>query len=167
VNKKALLEAALFVSDKPLSLEILSNVIGANEEEIKRLIEELKTDLEKEDHGIELVETPEGFELRLKPEYRDSVASLAPLADLGDGMMRTLGIIAIKQPIKQSIIVKYQGNKAYGYIKSLEEKGLIKTEKAGRTKICSLTSEFEKYFGKSADELKKILEEKVKKKETS
>jgi segregation and condensation protein B len=166
MNKKALLEAALFVSDKPLSLETLSNITKLNEEEIKNLIEELKNDLENEDRGIELVETPEGFELRLKPEYRNSVASLAPLADLGDGMMRTLGIIAVKQPIKQSIIVKYQGNKAYGYIKSLEEKGLIKAEKAGRTKICTLTSEFEKYFGKSADELKKVLEEKVKKKET-
>ena len=161
MNRKALLEAALFVSDKPLSLEILSTIVGINEEEVKSLIEELKNNLEKEDSGIELVETPEGFELRIKPEYRSSIARIAPLADLGDGMMRTLGIIAVKQPIKQSMIVKYQGNKTYGYIASLEEKGLIKTEKAGRTKVCTLTSEFEKYFGKSADELKRSLKEKV------
>lgn len=164
MNKKALVEAALFVSDKPLNLEGLSSTVGVSEEEIKQLIEELKKDLENEDRGIELAETPEGFELRLKPEYRDAVAKLAPLADLGDGMMRALGIIAVKQPIRQSIIVKYQGNKAYGYIKDLEEKGLIKCEKAGRTKICTLTVEFEKYFGTSADELKKLLEEKVKNK---
>lgn len=161
MNKKALLEAALFVSDKPLSLESLSSIVGSSEEEVKSLIEELKNDLEKGDRGIELAETPEGLELRLKPEYRNAVAKLAPLADLGNGMMRTLGIIAVKQPIKQSIIVKYQGNKTYGYVKSLEEKGLIKAEKAGRTKLCTLTSEFEKYFGKSAEELKKSLKEKV------
>jgi segregation and condensation protein B len=162
MNMKALLEAALFVSDKPLSIERLSKVVGiGSEEEIKRLVEEIKQELNKEDRGIELVETPEGFELRVKKEYRERVAKLAPFADLSDGMMRTLAIVALKQPIKQSLIVKYQGNKAYGYIESLEKKGLIKTEKAGRTKIVTTTSEFEKYFGKSTEELKRILEERV------
>ena len=161
MNKKALLEAALFVSDKPLTLENLSSIVGSSEEEVKSLIEELKKDLENKNRGIELAETPEGFELRLKSEYRNAVAGLAPLSDLGDGMMRTLGIIAVKQPIKQSIIVKYQGNKTYGYIVNLEQKGLIRTEKAGRTKLCFITPEFEKYFGKSAEEMKKIIKEKV------
>ncbi|MFH8086541.1 MAG: SMC-Scp complex subunit ScpB [Candidatus Aenigmatarchaeota archaeon] len=168
MNLKALLEAALFVSDKPLTLEKLSKVVGiGSEEEVKMLLEQLKKELSKEERGIELVETPEGFELRVKKEYREKVAKLAPFADLSNGMMRTLAIVAVKQPIKQSLIVKYQGNKAYGYIENLEKKGLIKTEKAGRTKIITTTPEFEKYFGKSTEELKKILEEKVlEKKET-
>ncbi|MEM5834289.1 MAG: SMC-Scp complex subunit ScpB [Candidatus Aenigmatarchaeota archaeon] len=162
MNLKALLEAALFVSDKPLSLEKLSKVVGiCSEEEVKKLLEELKKELSKEERGIELVETPEGFELRVKKEYREKVAKLAPFADLSNGMMRTLAIVAVKQPIKQSLIVKYQGNKAYGYVEALEKKGLIKTEKAGRTKIITTTPEFERYFGKSTEELKKILEEKV------
>ncbi|MEM7818692.1 MAG: SMC-Scp complex subunit ScpB [Candidatus Aenigmatarchaeota archaeon] len=162
MNLKALLEAALFVSDKPLSLEKLSKVVGiGSEEEVKKLLEELKKELSKEERGIELVETPEGFELRVKKEYREKVAKLAPFADLSNGMMRTLAIVAVKQPIKQSLIVKYQGNKAYGYVEALEKKGLIKTEKAGRTKIITTTPEFERYFGKSTEELKKILEEKV------
>ncbi len=162
MNLKALLEAALFVSDKPLSLERLSKVVGlGSEEDIKRLVEEIKQELNRDDRGIELVETPEGFELRVKKDYREMVAKLAPFADLSDGMMRTLAIVAVKQPIKQSLIVKYQGNKAYGYVDGLEKKGLIKTEKAGRTKIVTTTPEFEKYFGKSTEELKRILEEKV------
>ncbi|MEM5793722.1 MAG: SMC-Scp complex subunit ScpB [Candidatus Aenigmatarchaeota archaeon] len=162
MNLKALLEAALFVSDRPLSLEKLSKVVGiGSEEEVKKLLEELKKELSKEDRGVELVETPEGFELRVKKEYREKVAKLAPFADLSNGMMRTLAIVAVKQPIKQSLIVKYQGNKAYGYVEALEKKGLIKTEKAGRTKTITTTPEFERYFGKSTEELKKILEEKV------
>lgn len=163
MNKKALLEAALFVSDKPLSLERLSKIVGVGSlEEVKKLIEEMKEELEKEDRGIELVESPEGFELRIKKEYRESVAKLAPLADLSDGMLRSLALIAVKQPIKQSTIVKIQGNKAYGYIRMLEEKGLVKSEKFRRTKILRTTSEFEKYFGKSVDEIKRMIEEKVK-----
>lgn len=160
MNKKALLESALFVSDKPLSLQRLSSMVGIGSlEEIKDLIEEIKQDLKKDDRGIDLIETPEGYELRVKPEYRDRVAKLAPFSDLTDGMMRTLAIVAVKQPVKQSVIVRYQGNKAYSYINILEKKGLVKTEKFSRTKLVSTTPDFEKYFGKSSVEIKNILKE--------
>jgi len=158
MNKKAVLEAALFVSDKPLSLDKLSAIIGITSEEVKKLIEDLQKDFLDFDRGIELLETPQGYEFRVKPEYREQVAKLAPFADLSDGMMRTLAIVAAKQPVKQSLIVKYQGNKSYGYIAKLEEKGLVKTEKYQRTKLVSTTPEFEKYFGTSSDEIKKMLD---------
>lgn len=163
MNKKALLEAALFVSDKPLSAQRLSNIVGiGSEAEIKELIEELQQDLDRDDRGVDLMETPEGYELRVKADYRDSVAKLAPFSDLSDGMMRTLAIVAVKQPVKQSVIVRYQGNKSYGYIADLERKGLVKTEKYSRTKLVSTTPDFEKYFGKSSMEIKNILKEEVK-----
>ena len=114
------------------------------------------------DRGIELLQTPEGYELRVKPEYREKVSRLAPFADLSDGMMRTLAIIAAKQPVKQSLIVKYQGNKSYNYISQLEEKGLVRTEKYQRTKLVSTTPEFEKYFGTTSDDIKKMLETRAK-----
>jgi segregation and condensation protein B len=161
MNKKALLEAALFVSDKPLSLDKLSTILETTNNETRKLLEQLKADLMENDRGYELVETPEGFELRVKVEYRDKVVRLAPLADLSDGMMRSLALIVAKQPVKQSLIVKYQGNKAYGYIEALEKKGLIKTEKFQRTKLITLTPEFERYFGKGAEEIKKILIKKL------
>ncbi len=164
MDKKALVEAALFVSEKPLSLEKLLSIATISEDEVKQIILKLKEELEKKDRAIDLVETPEGYELRLKPEYRDAVAGLAPFSDLSHGMMRTLAIVAVKQPIKQSLIVKYQGNKTYGYVVNLENKGLIKTEKSGRTKLITTTEGFEKYFGKSASEMKKFLKEKIEEK---
>ena len=164
MNKKALLEAALFVSDKALSIERLSKIVGiGTEQEVKELISKIQQELAREERGIELAETPEGFEYRVKQEYRENVAKLAPLSDLSDGMMRTLAIVVVKQPIRQSIIVRYQGNKTYGYVKNLEEKGLVKTEKAGRTKLISTTQDFERYFGKSSGEIKSYLENMAKK----
>jgi len=162
MNAKALLEAALFVTDTPLSLDRLSKIVGVGtEEDVKKLIDELRRELEAEGRGIQLVESPEGFELRVKPEYRPRVVKLAPFADLSDGVMRTLAIIAVKQPVKQSIIVKYQGNKTYGYIQELEAKGLVKTEKYGRTKLVTTSDDFEKYFGKSSEEMKQLLNHKM------
>jgi segregation and condensation protein B len=160
MHPRALVEAALFVSEKPLSLQKLAEVTGLPQSEVSRLLIELKEDLSKKERGIMLAETPEGYELRLKPEYRDKVVKLAPFSDISEGMLRSLAIIAAKQPVRQSVIVRYQGNKAYGYIVSLEQKGLIKTEKFGRTKIITTTPEFEKYFGKSSAEIKSLLEEK-------
>jgi len=161
MDKKALLEASLFVSDKPLSLEKLSSILDTTNNETRQLLEQLKADLTKNDRGYELIETIEGFELRVKVEYRDKVVKLAPLADLSDGMMRALALISAKQPVKQSIIVRYQGNKAYGYIVALEERGLIKTEKYGRTKLVTTTPDFERYFGKSAEQVKEMLSKKL------
>ena len=162
MNKKALVEAALFVSDTPLTAERLANIIGiGSEEEVRQLLTQIRDELKSADRGILLEETPEGFELRIKQEYRDQVAKLAPFSDLSEGMLRTLAIVAARQPIKQSIIVKYQGNKVYGYIRDLEAKGLIKAEKFGRTKLVTATSGFEKYFGKSTDEIKQMLNNKA------
>jgi len=169
MGKKAKIEAALFVSDKPLSIDDLSKIIGGDpeeaKEEAKEIVAEIVEDCRKEGRGVELVETPEGYEFRIKEQYRDNVASLAPFSDLGEGMLRTLAIIAAKQPIKQSTIVAYQGNKVYDYVNELETKGLIKTEKFGRTKLITTTGGFEKYFGRSVGEVKRMLNSKLEEKE--
>ena len=160
MDKKALLEAALFVSDKAISLEKLSQIISTSTDEAKQLLDELQNETNGKGRGIELVETPEGYEYRIRAEYRNNVSSLAPFSDLGEGMLRTLAIVTVNQPVKQSVIVHYQGNKAYGYIEELEKKGLLKSEKFGRTKLVNTTDDFERYFGKSTEELKKMLGEK-------
>lgn len=157
MNNKALIEAALFVSEGPITTRKLSEITGLKEKEATLLVLEIQGDLKKDDRGVDLFETPDGYEFRLKPDYRDKVVKLAPFSDLSEGVLRTLAIVAANQPVKQSVIVRYQGNKAYGYIEKLTGKGLIVSEKSGRTKIISTTPDFEKYFGKSTDEIKKLL----------
>jgi segregation and condensation protein B len=158
---KAKIEAALFVSDSPLPLDRLAEFAGGDMDEAARAVMSIIEDCRREDRGIELVQTPEGYEFRIKQEYRDTVASLAPFSDLKEGMLRTLAIIAAKQPIKQSILVAYQGNKVYDYIVELEKKGLIKTEPFHRTKLITTTAGFEKYFGKSVEDVKRMLSGKL------
>ncbi len=157
MDKKAKIEAALFVSNEPLDLDKLSKFVGGDVYEAERIVNELMDECNDSGSGIELVKTPKGYEYRVKQEYRDNVVDIAPLSDLTEGMLRTLAIITAKEPIKQSTIVKYQGNKVYNYIKKLEEKGLIKTEKYKRTKLVRTSSGFERYFGKSVGEVRDML----------
>ncbi len=159
-EKKALVEAALFMSSAPLTFKELLKISGiTSEQKLKDIMDELKQDYEHPTKGFELSTIGDFYHFRVKQAYLDKVATLTPHADLSGGMLRTLGLVALKQPISQSYVVKVQGNKAYDYIKNLEKRGLIKTEKAGRSRIIMTTKEFEKYFGKSVDEIKKTLED--------
>lgn len=157
MSEKALIEAAIFVSENPLSIRKLAELTGIPEKQVTLLLLDMQAEIKKSDRGIDLVSTPEGYEFRLRPEYRDKVVKLAPFSDMSEGVMRTLAIVAARQPVKQSVIVRYQGNKSYGYIEKLLDKGLIETEKSGRTKLIRTTPDFEKYFGRSTDEIKKLL----------
>ncbi|MBU5688237.1 MAG: SMC-Scp complex subunit ScpB [Candidatus Aenigmarchaeota archaeon] len=161
-DKKALIEAALFMAAQPLSLKELSKISGiTSEEKIKEILNEIKRDLDLQKRGFELAILPGGYQLRVRQEFLNKVASLTPHSDLSEGMLRTLGIVALKQPATQSDVVKIQGNKAYGYIKELEKRGLIKTEKFGRTRKLITTKEFERYFGKSINEIRESLQKVV------
>jgi segregation and condensation protein B len=157
-DKKALIEAALFMSPDPVKLNTLSKVTGiTSKRELKQLLGQIKEEHEVDTKGMELAITPDGYHFRVKDNYIDQVSGLTPHSDLSDGMLRTLGLVALRQPMQQSDIVKIQGNKSYGYIKKLEEKGLIDSEKSGRTKILRTTSEFERYFGKSLKDIQEKL----------
>lgn len=156
-DKRALIEAALFVSENPLTLNTLSKISGINSKGVKGILNEIKKDLEVSSRGIELALTGEGYQLQVKDQFLEKVANLTTYSDISKGALRTLSIVALKQPILQSEVVKIQGNKAYNYVKSLEKKKLIKTEKAGRTKKINTTKEFERYFGKGLKEIQEKL----------
>ncbi|MBI1973965.1 SMC-Scp complex subunit ScpB, partial [Candidatus Micrarchaeota archaeon] len=69
--------------------------------------------------------------------------------------LRCLGLIAVKQPVRQSVVVKIIGNKAYDYIRELKEKGFLDIRKEANTRLLSVTHKFEDYFGKRAEEIRK------------
>ena len=77
------------------------------------------------------------------------VLSFAP-KEIEAPLIRTLAIIAYKQPIKQSVLVEIRGNKSYDHVKELEERGLINSEKFSRTKLLTTTRGFADYFGISS-----------------
>ncbi|MEM5793205.1 MAG: SMC-Scp complex subunit ScpB [Candidatus Aenigmatarchaeota archaeon] len=157
-EKKALIEAALFMSPDPISLNTLEKITGiTSKRELESILQELKKEYEVDTRGIELAITPEGYHLKVKEKFSNMVAPLTPHTDLSGGALRTLALVALRQPIAQSQIIKIQGNKAYGYIEKLEKKGLIVSEKASRTKVLKTTKEFERYFGKSLKDIQENL----------
>ncbi len=159
MNKKALLEAALFMSSKPLDVKELAKIANLSEEEVLKILEELKRDLESDERGIYLVRIGEKFKLYVKPEYVRFVRHLTPYSDMKKGLLRVLAVIAYKGEITQSEIVKVIGNRTYEYVRELEQRGLVKSVREGRTKKLVLTKAFADYFGlRSPEEAKKFFE---------
>lgn len=161
---KSVIEAALYMSNDPISAEELAKMFKTDINEIKAVIVELKREFEAAHHGVYLIETSIGYQIRVKPEFAPLVRNLTPYRDLGRGLLRVLALVAYKQPITQAEVVKVIGNRAYEYVKILDEKGLIKTVKQSRTKALIATKEFANYFGlENPEDIKKFFEEMIKK----
>lgn len=146
-EKLAVAEAALFLSEDPLSIEELADAmnLGATGY-VQQVIDELKEALEQDSRGLKLVEHDGRYELVVKSTFVNQVEHLAPHRDLDEGTLRTLALIAYNTPVKQSEVIDIRGNRAYSQIKELIERGFVDAEKDGRTKILEVTDHFLEYF---------------------
>ena len=94
-----------------------------------------------------LIEKNEMWKMDVKPDYTYLINKLATgSAEFSKAEQETLAIIAFKQPIKQSVIIKIRGNKAYNHIKKFKDLDLIKKKKQGHTHELSLSDDFYDYF---------------------
>lgn len=154
----ALLEAVLFTTSEPIQLEALQKIMKIRKDSIEKLLAKLESKYSDPESGLKLSRAG-GYKLMAKDEFAEKVSDLTPHSDLSRGLLRILSIIAYHEPISQSDIVKVIGNRTYDYVKELEQRGLIKTEKKSRTKVLVTTPHFEEYFGAKKHEIKKEFEE--------
>lgn len=150
-------EAALFISGRFLSLQELISLTNINPIILRKILGDL-TDKYK-DFAINVVEREGKWKMDVSQEYHVMVSKLAGgSAEFTNAEQETLAIIAYKQPIKQSVIIKIRGNKAYDHVKSFVEMGLVKRKKMGHTSELSLSEEFYDYFQMENKELGRIPE---------
>jgi len=153
---KAQIEAALFVSDKPVSVEDLSIKLEIRKTLVTEMIKDLIMDYMDRTTSLEIVQVgDDAYTMQIRPEYTSKVKKFATGGLIPEGAMRTLTIIALKQPITKSLLVKLRGSGAYEHVKELEDRGLVKSERAGRTQNVTTTDQFADMFGLSR-EVKKL-----------
>lgn len=152
----AIIEAALFLSPKPLGLNKLAELVGTGAIlEVKQSIERLQNKY-SEDSGIEIVDLGNyKYKMRVKPQYADKVDKFAVTTDLSSAELKTLALIAYKQPIKQSEVVASRGPDAYKHIKVLIDQNFVVAKKERNTLVLSTGPGFRRYFGTDAVVLKR------------
>ena len=142
-----LIEAILFVSGRFLTMKDLIMLSDMNPIIIREILEKLEDSYEERGSGLRIIEKNEMWKMDIKQEFLGIVNKLATgSAEFTKAEQETLAIIAYKQPIKQSVIIKIRGNKAYDHIKNFSELGLIQKKKQGHTHELTLSEEFYNYF---------------------
>ncbi len=164
-EKKALLEAILFISGEPVTLKELQKITGLPSGEIEYLIRELMAFHRDRRGGILIVEVAGGFQMVTAPEYAPYLRKIKETTPtrLTGAALEALAIIAYRQPITKAEIDELRGVGSDGVIKSLLERRMIrivgKKEAPGRPLLYGTTREFLLYFGlKDLSELPTVRE---------
>ena len=166
----ALLEAALYVTGRPLDLNELCQVVGSrSKKRTQTYIEILMKEYAERNTALEILALKnERYVLQVKAEFTHLIKKLVNRPLLSSGPLKTLSYIAYRQPISQKRVIDVRGQHAYGHVKLLKEMGLIAAERSGRSLALKTTDYFADYFGLTTDtvmmkkDLKKIFGEAIK-----
>ncbi|MDP2925692.1 MAG: SMC-Scp complex subunit ScpB [Nanoarchaeota archaeon] len=140
-------EAALFISARFLDIQELVMLSDINPLMIKELLEKLVEKYNKEDSAIEIIVKDNMWKMDVRQEYVSMINKLATgSSEFTKAEQETLAVIAYKQPVKQSVIVKIRGNKAYEHIRHFIDIGLVISKKQGHTLELRLSDDFYEYF---------------------
>lgn len=151
---KRIIETLLFVSEKPLTLERVIEVVGQELDKnfVRTLFEELIA--EYQEGAFQIREIAEGYQLCTRPEYGEWIKNLLKIerkTRLSRPSLVTLAIVAYKQPITRIEVEEIRKVDVSGILKGLLEKRLIRI--VGRKKVMGkpimygTTKEFLEYFG--------------------
>ncbi|WP_202318682.1 SMC-Scp complex subunit ScpB [Archaeoglobus neptunius] len=154
---KKIVEAILFSSSEPVKLTELSKITGKDKDEVLNAVNMLIEEYSSRDTSVEVIKVGDSYLMRIKPQYADYVEKFT-VREFDRGTLRTLAVIAVKQPITLAKVARIRGNKCYDHVKKLVERGLVKAEKKGRSTILTTTEEFAIYFGLESSDPEKIKE---------
>ena len=168
MSLKAQIEAIVYAAETPVTLEQISQLTKATilaedsslddaavKSRVRATLEELVTDYNSADRGIEVRQVAGGYRMSTKPEQHDAVRafakSLKPPIRLSLPALETLAVIAYKQPVTVPEISEIRGVDSSGVIATLLDRKLITTSgrKAviGRPILYKTTKEFLMRFG--------------------
>ncbi len=138
-------EAALFVAGRFLSMQELVALTGVNPILLKKILDDLRE--KYKEFGMEIVQKNNLWKMDVAQEYTWIVNKLATgSTEFTKAEQETLAIIAYKQPLKQSVLVRIRGNKAYDHVAKFAQMNLVNKKKLGHTAELTLAESFYEYF---------------------
>lgn len=151
---KSILESIIFVSDEPLPLNRLAQLIEHDDKkELRAILDEMKEESSTRGGGFELVEVAGGYQYRTVPDNAQWVAKLFAEKPqrLTRASLETLAIVAYKQPITRQEVERIRGVDSGGVLKTLLERNLVKIvgrqDVPGKPVLYGTTTEFLEFFG--------------------
>lgn len=145
----ARIEAALYSSGRPLTLDEIIAASGINsKEKVKKLMNELINKTQVVFKALEIAKLEDGtFVFQLKPSYSPIVRRFSNKPQISNSVLKTLSYIAFEQPVTTRRLLEIRGSKVYNHLRELQEEEFINFKSSGRIKVYTTTSKFATYFG--------------------
>lgn len=145
----ARIEAALYSSGRPLSMEEIIKASGIDsKEKVKRLLNELINKTRVVFKALEIAKLEDGsFVFQLKPSYNPIVKRFSTKPQISNSVLKTLSYIAFEQPVTTRRLLEIRGSNVYNHLRELEEENFVSFKTSGRIKVYTTTSKFNAYFG--------------------
>jgi segregation and condensation protein B len=158
VRIKAVIEAAIYITEEPLTAEEIATAIEQPLDLVKEILGRLTAEYAAPSRGLTIRELAGGYKMSTKAEHhediRQFVRNLQPAFKPSLAALETLAVIAYKQPITGPEILDIRGVQGAGVLKTLLDRKLIAT--AGRKNVVGkpilykTTQEFLVQFGLSS-----------------
>lgn len=152
-NLNHIIESLLFVSEEPLTVEKLKNILETvDSKEIRAALQSLVEEYESRGGGFKLAQVAGGWQLRSRAQYNQWIKRMLqpPPQRLSKAALETLAIVAYNQPIIRADIEHIRGVDSGGVLRQLLERKLIRVlgrkEIPGRPLIYATTKLFLELF---------------------
>jgi len=153
-QQKMVIEALLFLTEEPVTVKKIGQVLSVSPEEAESLVCELKENLSLSGRGIQVFETAGGYQMGTLPElapHLEKAFSEDVSSNLSTAALEVLAIVAYKQPVTRVEVESIRGVRCEHVLDNLVKRKLIKIsgrkEGPGRPRLYSTTADFLKYFG--------------------
>ncbi|HEX8564462.1 MAG TPA: SMC-Scp complex subunit ScpB [Pyrinomonadaceae bacterium] len=160
----AAVEALIFVSDEPIAVKTIAEILEEDREIVASVLENLAEEFNSRAGGLQLREVAGGWQISTRPEFHEEIRRFLktrPNAKLSLAALETLAVIAYKQPVTVPEILQIRGVQSGSAIKTLLDRRLIvakgRKETVGRPMMYGTSKEFLLQFGlKDLSELPSI-----------
>lgn len=143
------LEAILFASGDPISIERLADVLEIEREDVIDCAEELELHYEKINSGIRIIRLEDEYQMCSNPEFSDIIVKTMrhrKPPKLSQSALEVLAVVAYFQPVTRAYIEDVRGVDSSYSVNMLTERGLIepcgKLEVPGRPTLFRTTDNF-------------------------
>jgi segregation and condensation protein B len=162
---KKIIEVLLFVNEKPLALERITEVLdGFSSGDVRGIIDELNSEYTSAERSFSIIEVGGGFQIMTDPLYAPWIRKLfikEKKQRLSAPSLETLAIIAYKQPVTRADVEAIRGVNTEGVLDTLLDRELIRTvgrkDIPGRPFMYGTTRNFLTHFGlNSLNDLPKL-----------
>ncbi|MGC2241212.1 MAG: SMC-Scp complex subunit ScpB [Acidimicrobiia bacterium] len=128
MNEIGALEAVLFVTEAPVPLGELAEVLELPVTRVEELLDELGSQLSDRESGLVLRSAAGGWRLYSHPDaypYLERFATSATARRISPAALETLSVVAYRQPVSRAQISEIRGVDSDSAVRTLERLGLV------------------------------------------